>query len=132
MSRLPVFLGGIRSVSSSSVIRMISSLDSGSPGTIAVSPLFERLDGRLAAVQPQPLGPFRLVLTVAGEAVLGQDRPDLAVEVDLPRLGAPGSAAVALAACRPVTTSKTRSVPISMRREKSDTRFPSKITMARD
>ena len=47
-------------------------------------------------------------------------------------LGAPLSAAVALAACQPVTTSKTRSVPISMRREKGDTRFPSKITMAQD
>ena len=42
----------------------------------------QRLDGRLATVEPQPFGPFRLVLTVASETVPGQDRPDLAIEVD--------------------------------------------------
>ena len=47
----------------------------------------ERLDGRFAMVEPQTLGPFRLVLTVASETVLGEDRPDFAVEVDLPRFG---------------------------------------------
>ena len=47
----------------------------------------QRLDGRFAAVEAQPLGPFRFVLTVASETVLGQDRPDFAVEVDLSGLG---------------------------------------------
>ncbi len=74
-------------MSSSSVTRRISSLESGSPGTIAVSPLLSGLDGRFATVQAQPLGPFRFVLTVAGETVLGQDRPDFAIEVDSPGFG---------------------------------------------
>ena len=52
--------------------------------------------GRLAAVEPQPLGPVRLVLPVAGEAVLRQDRPDLAVEIT-PR----GGPATARSASRP-------------------------------
>ena len=43
LRRLPAFLGGIRSVSSSSAIRAIRALESGSPGTIAVSPLFSGL-----------------------------------------------------------------------------------------
>ncbi len=54
VSRLPVFLGGMRSVSSSSVTRAISSLESGSPGTIAASPLLSGLmaDSRTSSRSP--------------------------------------------------------------------------------
>ncbi len=44
----------------------------------------ERLDRRCALVQPQTFGPFRFVLTVACETVLGQDRPNFTIEIDRP------------------------------------------------
>ena len=54
VSRLPVFLGGMRSVGSSWVTRAISSLESGSPGTIAASPLLSvlRADSRTSSRKP--------------------------------------------------------------------------------
>ena len=52
--------------------------------------------GRLAAVEPQPLGAMRFVLPVAGEAVLRQNGPDLAVVIHRgdgrPRDGGAGNA----------------------------------------
>ena len=56
------------------LMRAISSLASGSPGVMAPG-----LDGRLAAVEPQIGFPRGTVGAVAGEAVLRQDRPDVAV-----------------------------------------------------
>ena len=61
-----------------SKIRSISSLSSGLPGTIASG-----LDGRLALVEPQVGLAGGAVRPVAGEAVLGQDRPDVAVVLDV-------------------------------------------------
>ena len=71
--------GGITSSGSSELMRAISSLSSGLPGTIAPG-----LDGRLAAVEPQVGLARGAVGAVAGEAVLGQDRPDVAVVFQLP------------------------------------------------
>ena len=111
LSRLPAFLGGMRSVSSSSVIRAIRSLESGSPGTIAVSPLFSGLIAASRRSSRKPLGPLRLVGAVAGEAVLRQDRPDLAVEVDRPgRSGFPaaGRGSPSAAIAPPVAATQMR------------------------
>ena len=69
--------GGITSSGSSERIRAISSLSSGLPGTIA-----PHLDGRLALVEPQVGLARGAVGAVAGEAVLGQDRADVAVVLD--------------------------------------------------
>ena len=58
-------------------IRSISSLSSGLPGTMRLM-----LDGGLAAIEPQ-IGLARgAVRPMAAETILGQDRPDVAIELN--------------------------------------------------
>ena len=59
------------------VIRLTSSLSAGLPGDDRA-----HLDGGFAAVEPQVGLAQSAIRTVAGEAILGQDRPDVAVVAD--------------------------------------------------
>ncbi len=86
MSFLPDFGGGITSSASLLVTRWMSSLSPLLPGTITGFGLPQR---DLLEVEPQ-VGLARLgVRAVAGEAVLGEDRQDVAAEVDRLRLAGP-------------------------------------------
>ena len=84
LRRLPAFLGGMRMVSSSSAIRAIEGARVRVARDDRRLPALERLDRRRPLVEPKPLGPLGLIGAVAGEAIPGEDRPDLAVEVDRP------------------------------------------------
>ena len=62
------------------MIRSMSRLSAGLPGTIAPVPLADFFD-----VEAQLRLAVLLVRAVAGEALVRQDRPHVAVEVDLAR-----------------------------------------------
>ena len=69
------------------VIRLTSSLSSGLPRHDSDRPGFELRPKAVLHIQPQAPLPLLLVKAVALEAVVGQDRPDIAAEIDLPFLG---------------------------------------------
>src|SRR5208337_605047 len=58
LRRFPAFLGGMRSVSSSSLIRATRLLESGSPGTMAASPLLSGLTAASRWSSRSPLARF--------------------------------------------------------------------------
>ena len=73
--------GGIISDSSVDVMRRQSSLWSGWPGTIAVTSSCLAY-GRFGLIEPQLGLPGFLIEAVALEAVFGEDRADVAVEIE--------------------------------------------------
>ena len=79
-SRLPLFRCGIRRDSSSSRPGR-SARWLGLPGTIATAPSGSSVAADSRRSSRSPLAAMRFVLTVAGEAVLRQDGPDLAVVI---------------------------------------------------
>ncbi len=81
----PSDFGGIRSPSSSAVIRATSSLSSRFPGTMARPSDFELGEGPFLRVEPQPGLAVPGVGPVAVEALVRKDGPDLVVEVDILR-----------------------------------------------